>query len=181
MNIILLQQNLTQSGYPCGAIDGRLGPKTYAALINWIAGRDLGQTATGLGVAMANEFDKHDIKDVLRLSHFLAQSAFETAGFQRFEESGEANYRARGVFQISGAYSYAAYGIRLGVKLTSSPERLIEPSVSMALACMIWSDRKCNALADADDLSAVTKKIAGGTGGLSERQAYLDRIKSLLE
>ncbi|HEY4640950.1 MAG TPA: hypothetical protein VII75_06360, partial [Thermoanaerobaculia bacterium] len=47
------------------------------------------------------------------------------------------------------------------------------------LAAEEWTEKGCNALADADDVKRVTKKINGGTIGLAERIAWLAKTKAV--
>lgn len=53
--------------------------------------------------------------------------------------------------------------------------------LSVLIACLYWSDRRLNSLADADDLVAITRRINGGTNGLADRRACLARAKSIWE
>ena len=54
------------------------------------------------------------------------------------------------------------------------------PSFGLLVACMFWDSKGLNALADADDVEAVTRKINGGINGLFERRAYLTKAKGLI-
>lgn len=211
MNVLKLQKKLKAAGYNPGPLDGDIGPKTYAALLNWLAKRDLGERGVQLARGMSAEFRKYGITSRLRLSHFLAQAAHETTGFRHLQELGsgkDANrdgyddylqkydfrkdlgnngvgmgpkYRGRGIFQLTGLFNYTLFGGRIGINLAKYPERAAEPEVSVTLACLFWSDRKLNALADKDDVTGVTRKINGGTNGIADRRQYLARLKELIE
>ena len=48
----------------------------------------------------------------------------------------------------------------------------------VGVAGWYWSQRGINALADRDDLTAVTRAINGGLNGLADRRALLARAKA---
>lgn len=209
MNVLSLQKKLLAAGYNPGPLDGDIGPKTYTALLNWMVKKDLGALGVLLGRAMSSDFPKYGIVTAPRIIHFLSQAAHETAGFRYLSELGsgkDANkdgfddylqkydfrkdlgnnkvgmgpkYRGRGIFQLTGYFNYMAFGKRIGIDLAKFPEKAAEPEISVTLACMYWADRKINAVADKDDVVAVTKKINGGKNGLADRTAYVNRLKGL--
>jgi putative chitinase len=49
------------------------------------------------------------------------------------------------------------------------------------VAIWFWNRHGLNKLADADNCMAITKIINGGTNGLSNRQALLERAKFFLQ
>lgn len=90
-------------------------------------------------------------------------------------------YRGRGLIQLTGKDNYRACGEKIGVDLVSDPEQVsTDPKISVAAACWYWENRKINDNADKDDVVAVTKKINGGTHGLDDRTAFLNRCKTVL-
>ena len=210
-SIFAAQANLAKAGYEPGTVDGILGPRTLAAWCSFIVGRDVGALGLLLGTAMAGDFRRFDISTPQRMAHFLAQAAHETGGFRHFVELGSGDgpdpdpyddylqrydyrrdlgngapgdgecYRGRGIFQLTGKANYAAFGQRVGIDLLAQPHRAAEPELSVLIACLYWSDRRLNSLADADDLVAVTRRINGGTNGLADRRQYLTRAKSIWE
>ena len=132
-----------------------------------------------------------------RLCHFLAQIAHESDGFRTTEEyasgsayegrrdlgntrTGDGNrYKGRGLIQLTGRANYRAYGTRLGLDLEASPARAAEPELSLRIACEYWKAKGLNALADRDDITAITRKINGGTNGLADRKKYLAKARTL--
>lgn len=84
MNARAIQQRLAERGFDPGAIDGQLGPRSYAALF-----RFMGATthAGVLGRDAAELFPLYDLTTPLRIAHWLGQFGHETLGFQKFEES----------------------------------------------------------------------------------------------
>lgn len=149
-------------------------------------------------------FNKHaaryGITSWLRVSHFVAQCAVESAHFNTLEEyaSGAAyegrldlgntqpgdgkRFKGRGVIQLTGRANYTQFAEITGVDVVSHPEKVAEdPELSVLAALEYWRTRKLNYLADVDDVVGITKKINGGTNGLSDRKKYLAIAKNVFQ
>jgi putative chitinase len=179
--------------------DGIAGPKTYAALFRTMGARD---NAEALGKQAARDFALYGLTTPLRIAHFMAQAAHETGGFKwlreiwgptpsqlRYEgrndlgnvQPGDGKrFMGRGIFQLTGRANYERAGKAIGQSLTINPEFASDPAVSVTLACDYWQSRGLSALADRDDVLAVTKKINGGTNGLADRKVQLAKAKAIL-
>eukprot|EP01107_Rhizomastix_libera_P002668 TRINITY_DN145_c1_g2_i1.p1 TRINITY_DN145_c1_g2~~TRINITY_DN145_c1_g2_i1.p1 ORF type:complete len:360 (-),score=91.36 TRINITY_DN145_c1_g2_i1:122-1105(-) len=138
------------------------------------------------------------INTKLRIAHFMAQVAHESGGLYYWEEiaSGAAyegrtdlgntqtgdgvKYKGRGPIQITGRANYKACGTALGLDLINNPTLLAQYQYGFRSAGWYWTNRNINAKADADDITACTKAVNGGTNGLSSRKTYLARAKSAL-
>jgi putative chitinase len=178
-------------------VDGIPGRGTFTALF-----RKLGATldrAQELALAAVVHFPAYGIMESeQRLAHFMAQLVHESGSFRYMEEiasgqayEGRANlgntepgdgkrYKGRGPIQLTGRANYRTFGRRIGIDLERHPEIAALPSIGLHLALEYWADRKLNALADADDVVAITKRINGGTNGLADRKAHLAKIRSWL-
>ncbi len=148
--------------------------------------------------AMNDLLPGYGINTSLRMAHFLAQAAHESDGFKTMQEyaSGAAyegrkdlgnvkkgdgkRYKGRGIFQLTGRANYRKIGEKLGLPLEAKPELAAVPLNAVLIACEYWDARKLNALADKDDVRAITRKINGGYNGLADRIAYLARCKKAL-
>ncbi|MEO0624731.1 MAG: peptidoglycan-binding protein [Pseudomonadota bacterium] len=137
----------------------------------------------------------YDINTPLRIAHFLAQIAHESAGFRTTEEfaSGAAyegrldlgntekgdgkRFKGRGLIQLTGRANYKTFGDRMGIDLIANPETAAEPALSLRIACEYWADREINGPADRDDLITVTRRINGGLNGLEDRRNRLRKAK----
>ncbi|MBM9593295.1 peptidoglycan-binding protein [Roseitranquillus sediminis] len=143
------------------------------------------------------------IDNELRLAHFMAQLAHESAHFRRTLEfaSGAAyegrrdlgnlqkgdgtRYRGRGLIQTTGRANYreAAADIReIDAKapdFEAEPDELERFPWALLSAVSYWRRRNINRHADRDDVVAVTRAINGGTNGLDDRKRYLRRTKRL--
>jgi putative chitinase len=140
----------------------------------------------------------YDIGSYLRVCHFLAQAAHESAGFRTLEEfaSGAAyegrkdlgnnrpgdgkRYKGRGIFQLTGRANYRVMGSKLGVDLEGEPELASDPMISIKTACEYWNSRKLSIYADLDDVRTVTRLINGGYNGFDDRKLYLQRVKTII-
>jgi putative chitinase len=84
------------------------------------------------------------------------------------EASGDGwKYRGRGLIQITGKATYEQ--IAKADTRAADPDWLKTTAGAAYSACWFWSTRKLNALADAWELTAITRVINGGTEGLAER------------
>ena len=181
--------------------DGNIGPVTMTALfVRLGASTDVGAE---LGLAGAIVFPRAGWFDTpLRFAHALAQLGHESGGFRYMEEiwgptaaqkgyEGRADlgntvagdgyrYRGRGPIQITGRANYRTYGRALGIDLERRPELASAPSIGLQVSAAYWTARGINAIADRDDVEAVTRAINGGLNGLSDRKARLVAAKALL-
>lgn len=84
-------------------------------------------------------------------------------------------FRGRGLIQLTGRSNYR----RTGPEYEISPDLVMTPAGSIKAAVDFWRSRGLNALADADDVEAVTRRINGGVNGLAERQALTTKLKGI--
>ncbi|MCY0910826.1 glycoside hydrolase family 19 protein [Massilia antarctica] len=89
-------------------------------------------------------------------------------------------YRGRGLIQITGRANYGACSMALGLDLLASPELLEQPVNASRSAAWFWKSHGLNELADAGDQIKVTKRINGGTNGLTERLALFSAAARVL-
>jgi len=166
--------------------------------------------ATGCSIALADKWadpvsaaiQLWGIDTPLRQAHFLAQVGHESGGFVYVREiwgptpaqtryEGRADigntqpgdgkvFMGRGLIQVTGRANYAAVSKALNVDFVSAPALLETPTNAALSAAWYWQSHGLNALADADDVIAVTKRINGGTNGLEDRQVRTARAKQVL-
>ncbi len=154
-----------------------------------------------LSAVIARTMANRNIDTPLRRAHFLAQIGHES-GELRFRAeiaNGEAyegradlgnsmpgdgrRFKGRGLIQLTGRANYLEYGRALGreEELLKTPEIIeTDNDLCVDVAGWFWAKRGLNALADTDDLTAITKRISGGLNGLEDRRRLLKRTKSLL-
>jgi putative chitinase len=169
-------------------------------LLREIAGAPVSKTIVEhLSEYLPQVMDEYGINTKLRIAHFLAQIAHESAHFRTLEEyaSGAAyegrkdlgniyrgdgrRYKGRGVIQLTGRHNYRKYGRLIGVDLENNPLRASEPEISLRTAAEFWKQNNLNALADTDNVRAITRRINGGQNGLQDRMNKLARAKRFLK
>ncbi len=162
------------------------------------AGQRAGVFVPALNTAMG----KYQIITRERIAAFIAQIGHESGqlryvreiwgptaqqlGYEGRKDLGNtvagdgSKYRGRGLIQITGRANYAECGEALALDLISNPEQLELPQNAAMSAAWYWSSRGLNSLADKGDFLSITKRINGGTNGLTDRQALYDRALKVL-
>ena len=152
----------------------------------------------------ASEFH---IDTPLRMAHYLAQIAHESAELKYTTDQGNAEYfekydtgklavrlgntpqkdgdgyrfRGRGLIQITGRANYEAYKRYCKFDVVSNPQLLEMPLGAVRSSMWFFSVyQNLNKYADADDIVTITKRINGGMNGLGSRKTYLKRAKKAL-
>lgn len=142
--------------------------------------------------------EKNEINTPERQSAFLAQVGHESGGLLWFKEiwgpteaqkhydppwpkaaelgntdPGDGKkYMGRGPIQITGKSNYARYGKIMGLDLVNSPQLLEDYDNGVEVSSIFWRENGLNDLADVNSDKAfltITRKINGGTNGLTER------------
>ncbi|WP_449104086.1 glycoside hydrolase family 19 protein [Pseudomonas veronii] len=157
------------------------------------AGRQAGVFVPVLNTAM----NRYGIVGTARAAAFIAQVGHESgqlryvreiwgptaqqAGYEGRADLGNtvkgdgSKYRGRGLIQITGRANYAACGEALGLDLINQPELLEHPQYAAMSAAWFWSANGLNTLADAGDLTKITRRINGGLTGQADRQALYNK------
>jgi putative chitinase len=89
-------------------------------------------------------------------------------------------FHGRGVIQLTGRSNYTVCGDALGQPFTSNPSLLLDPEWACLSAGWFWNKKGLNALADIEDWSTMTKRINGGTIGLSDRINKIHKAMDIL-
>lgn len=79
-------------------------------------------------------------------------------------------FRGRGAIQLTGRDNYTAAGKDLGLDLVNNPDLAQDPENAAKVAAWYWKKNNLGAAGKAGDVTAATRKINGGTNGLSDRQ-----------
>lgn len=90
-------------------------------------------------------------------------------------------FRGRGYIQLTGRDTYRDVGKIAGLDLENEPDLAAKPENAVKIACAYWSWKKLNSSCDVGDFTALTKKINGGTNGLSDRMDWLTKVQNVLK
>lgn len=203
MDLTAAQNYMNSRGASLTA-DGILGPKTMVALMASTRGNPGYSDEWLLSIAapLVANLALGGISTLLRLRHFLAQSACETFAFRRLTESdggdpqyfdkyenskvlgndqpGDgARFCGRGLLDTTGRWNYTLLAKVSGLDCINNPELLAQPEEACVAGLSYWAYRKCNAAADANDIQTLTRLINGGLDGLADRQTYFVRLAAL--
>lgn len=89
-------------------------------------------------------------------------------------------FRGRGYIQITGRDGYANVAAKTGLPLETQPQLAAEAGTALLAAAGFWAWKKLNPVCDAQDFVGCTKLINGGTIGLPDRRAWLDKARRAL-
>jgi putative chitinase len=142
---------------------------------------NLNYSADGLSKIFPKYFRDKDPNDYARQPEKIANVVYSSRMGNGDEASGDGyKFRGRGLIQLTGRSNYTSLSGDLGVELDSVVEYLGTPEGAVESAAWFWHKNGLNKLADADDVTAVTKKINGGTIGLEDRQKHTEEFKQIL-
>ena len=82
-------------------------------------------------------------------------------------------YRGRGAIQLTGKANYETFADSLGRTLEETVAYTETLEGAVESAAFFWKRNNLNTLADERNITAMTKKINGGTLGLEERKAHM--------
>jgi len=151
-----------------------------------------------VGPVLSPTLAAYQINSLLRIAHFLGQTAQESDAYCTTQEYADGSayegrkdlgntqpgdgkrYKGRGLIQLTGRANYAKYGALLKLPLESNPEMAAQPALSLTVACEYWKQHNLNALADQDDIISITKRINGGLTGIDDRKTYVAKAKAVV-
>lgn len=92
-------------------------------------------------------------------------------------------FRGRGYIQLTGKSNYKAFGDFIGEDLVSNPDK-VATVYPLASAAFFFNNNKlwtiCDKGSSTDVITAVTKRVNGGTHGLAERIAHFNKFYPLI-
>lgn len=141
---------------------------------------NLNYSAESLRAVWPSRFDEALAAECARQPERIANVVYASRMGNGDTASGEGwLFRGRGLIQITGKSNYAQFSADCygDGRIVASPQLVAQPENAALSAAWFWKSRGCNAAADVDDLTRVTKLVNGGLNGLEDRAYWLKRAK----
>lgn len=142
---------------------------------------NLNYSERGLLSTFSKYFNPTTVAKYARKPEMIANRVYANRMGNGDESSGDGwKFRGRGIIQITGKNNYEACSLAIfgNDRLIRTPEDLIDPTYALKSALWYWSVNRLNSITD---ISALTKRINGGTIGLTQRIAHYDHTISILQ
>ena len=93
------------------------------------------------------------------------------------EASGDGwKFIGRGLIQLTGKNNYVAYSLACDNEALQKPEIVEQPHYAAESAGWFWDVNRLNALADAQDIGGMRRRVNGGYNGLDDTQMKYSQI-----
>lgn len=141
---------------------------------------NLNYSAEGLMRTWPNRFPNFEATDgYARNPERIANLVYANRSGNGNEASGDGwKYRGRGCIQLTGHNNYTAASAAIQYPLATQPDDLALAAYAAPVACWFWQSRGLNELADIGDFEGITRRVCGGTTGLADRFAWLEKIQA---
>jgi len=126
-----------------------------------------------------------DLETANRYAHnqeAIANRAYANRMGNGNEESGDGwKFCGRGLIQLTGHDNYQSFADSLQMNIDDVPEYLGTFEGAVQSACWFWENNNLNVFADEGDMVGLTKRINGGTLGLSDRLNHYQHVLQVLK
>jgi putative chitinase len=141
---------------------------------------NLNYSAKGLMATWPSRFPDMDTAEKYERNPEKIANKVYSGRMGNTEDGDGAKYIGRGLIQLTGKENYANCGNAIGVDLVANPDLLSTPKYAALSAGWFWNRKGLNALADADDIDTITKRINGGLIGIADRKAKVEMVSKYL-
>lgn len=164
--------------FPFMVSSGITTPKRIAAFLGQVAEEsarfsvlteNLNYSAVALRNSWPSHFDNDDANDYARQPERIANRAYADRMGNGDEVSGDGwRYRGAGLIQLTGKDNQSKFAAACGVS-GDVGDYLRTGKGAAQSACWYWSTNNLSALADGWQITELTKRVNGGTNGLTDR------------
>jgi putative chitinase len=141
---------------------------------------NLNYSAKGLVATWPSRFPNEEYADEFARKPERIANKVYSGRMGNTEDGDGAKYIGRGLIQLTGKDNYKAVTEALGIDLVANPQLLEEPRYAALSAGWFWNKKGLNALADANDIETMTKRINGGSIGIADRKAKIEMVSKYL-
>ena len=141
---------------------------------------NLNYSENALRSTWPSRFDMISSKQYARKPQMIANKVYSNRMGNGNEQSGDGwKYIGRGAIQITGKNNYRKCSLYLfdDLRLLDNPDLLLEPKFAILSACYYWDVNNLNSFCDSADIHTLTRRINGGTHGLTDRKQRFDKIR----
>lgn len=144
---------------------------------------NLNYSAKGLVGTFKKYFPNEEIaKEYERKPEKIANRVYANRMKNGDEASGDGfKFRGRGLIQLTGRDNYTRFASSLGKSLDETVQYLETAEGAVVSAGWFWDTNKLNIYCDKDDFIGLTKRINGGTIGLTDRKHHYELALSMLK
>jgi putative chitinase len=119
-----------------------------------------------------------------RKPEMIANKVYASRMLNGDEGSGDGwKFRGRGYIQLTGRQNYSLFNAHVPEDIISTPD-LVADKYPLLSAAWFWDSNKLNSLADKGatdtDVTAITRRVNGGTHGLDDRLSKFKQYYGLL-
>ena len=141
---------------------------------------NLNYSAEGLMKTWPSRFTTKEIADQYARQPAKIAGKVYNGRLGNTNEEEASKFLGRGLIQLTGKDNYGRCGLAIGVDLLSDPTLLLDPRYAALSAGWFWNKHGLNDLADMGDYETMTKRINGGTLGLDDRVAKINKALEIL-
>ena len=141
---------------------------------------NLNYSALGLMKTWPSRFPDLDTADKYAHNAEKVANKVYAGRMGNIEEGDGYAFRGRGIFQLTGRENYANFGHNAAVDVLSNPNLLSTPEYATLSAGWFYNKRGLNQYADVMDVESLTKRINGGTIGLDNRKAQINKVLDII-
>lgn len=137
----------------------------------WVE-ENLNYSADALNKIFAKYFKNagRDAKDYHRHPEKIANVVYANRMGNGDTDSGDGwKFRGRGLIQLTGKDNYARFAKSLSISINQAIKYITTKEGAVEAACWFWKENNLNDLADDADIIGLTKRINGGTHGITDR------------
>lgn len=144
---------------------------------------NLNYSAKGLMTTFKKYFPTEELaKEYERKPEKIANRVYANRMSNGDEMSGDGwKYRGRGLIQLTGKFNYTKLSESLDMTLDEVVQYLETPEGAVYSAVWFWNTNKLNRFCDTDDFVMLTRRINGGTIGLSDRIHHYEIALEILQ
>jgi putative chitinase len=141
---------------------------------------NLNYSAKALMATWPSRFPDADIAEKYARQPEMIANKVYSGRMGNTEDGDGAKFIGRGLIQLTGKDNYKAFGEAIGEDLVSTPQLVEKPRYAALSAGWFWNKRGLNALADVMDVETMSKRINGGTIGMADRIAKINKVLDVL-